>query len=50
VDELTEAFMEARYGRHPIETSREKEVRTHWQLVKKALQQRSKQLEEQKNQ
>ena len=34
---LTEAFLEARYSEHPVESGRDKQVRTSWQGVKAAL-------------
>jgi hypothetical protein len=37
VDALTQAFVEARYSRHPIEPDRVGRVRTVWQRVMEAL-------------
>jgi hypothetical protein len=34
---LTEAFLEARYSEHPVESGRDKQIRTSWQEVKTAL-------------
>jgi hypothetical protein len=35
--QLTHAFVEARYSRHPFDRERDRQVRTRWQRVKSAL-------------
>ena len=37
MEELTGAFIEARYSEHPVRSGRDRELRADWQLVKESL-------------